>query len=74
MHVDPSQRILRRRSRRILGWIGVIVVIPVFLWLPLGVLPFVPNMIEVFGIEGLRTPAAIAVAGLMLAAIGFHEF
>lgn len=74
MHVDPSQRILRHRSRRVLGWLGIIVVIPMFLWLPLGALPFVPGMIEVFGIEGLRTPAAIAVGGLLLAAIGFHDF
>lgn len=74
MQIDPSRRILRHRSRRLLGWLGLAVVTPLVLWLPLGMLPQVPSLIEVYGIEGLRTPAGVAVGGLLLAAIGFHDF
>ena len=62
-----------RRLRRGLGWLGLAMAAPMLVWLPLGLLPVVPSMIEVFGVLGLRTPAAIAVGGLLLAAIGFHE-
>jgi hypothetical protein len=30
-------------------------------------------MIDVFGVVGLRFPAAVTISGLLLAAIGFHE-
>jgi hypothetical protein len=30
-------------------------------------------MIDVFGVVGLRIPAAFTIAGLLLAAIGFHQ-
>ncbi len=73
MRIDPSHRLLRRRSRRALGWLGLAIVAPMALWLPLGFVPGIPDMIDVFGIEGLRTPAGLAVGGLMLAAIGFHD-
>lgn len=62
-----------QRIRRGIGWLGLAVAVPVIAWLPLGLLPFVPSPIDVFGVLGLRTPAAAAVAGLVLAAIGFHE-
>jgi hypothetical protein len=62
-----------RRLRRAAGWLGLAIAAPLLAWLPLGLLPIVPSMIEVFGVLGLRTPAAIAVAGLLLAAVGFHE-
>jgi len=61
------------RLRRGLGWLGLAVAAPLLAWLALGLLPIVPSMLEVFGVLGLRTPAALAVAGLLLAAIGFHE-
>lgn len=47
--------------------------LPFFLWLPLGFLYAVPSMIDVFGVPGLRIPAAITVAGLLIAAIGFWD-
>ena len=62
-----------RRIRRALGWLGVAIAAPFFLWLPLGVIPGIPDMIDVFGIQGLRSPAGIAIAGLLLGAIGFFE-
>lgn len=58
---------------RILGIVGVMIAIPFFVWLPLGLLPAVPSMIDVFGIPGLRIPASLTVAGLLIAAIGFWD-
>jgi hypothetical protein len=63
----------RRRVRRALGWIGVAVSMPVLAWSILGFLPGLPSIVDVFGIQGLRTPAAVTIAGLMLAAFGFHD-
>jgi hypothetical protein len=58
---------------RAIGWLGIVLALPFFVWLPAGFVPGVPNLIEVFGISGLRTPAAITIAGLLMAAFGFHE-
>ena len=59
--------------RRAIGWMGVIMSIPLLLWALVGFLPFLPSVIDVFGIEGLRMPASVTIAGLLLAAFGFHE-
>jgi hypothetical protein len=61
------------RARRYIGFLGIAMAFPFFLWLPLGFLEAVPSMLEVFGMVGLRTPASITIGGLLLAAIGFHE-
>ncbi len=58
---------------RVAGWLGVVIATPFFLWVPLGLIGLVPSMIDVFGIVGLRIPAGVTVAGLLLAAIGFHQ-
>ncbi len=58
---------------QVAGWIGVVVAAPFFLWVPLGFTSFIPSMIDVFGIVGLRIPAAVTIAGLLLAAVGFHR-
>lgn len=68
-----------RRSRfnsvqRALGWVGVIVAAPFFLWVPLALLTPLPSLIDVFGVVGLRIPASITIGALLLAAIGFHKF
>jgi hypothetical protein len=42
-------------------------------WLLLGWVGWVPAMADIFGIEGMRTPAAFTVGGLLLAAIAFWE-
>jgi hypothetical protein len=58
----------------LLGWLGLVIAVPFFLWVPLGFTGLVPPMIDVFGVVGLRIPAGATIAGLLLAAIGFHEF
>lgn len=61
------------RCRRALGIVGAAAAVPFFVWLPLGWLEFVPSMVDVFGVVGLRTPAGITIGGLLLAAIGFYD-
>ena len=58
---------------RVAGWVGVVVATPFFLWVPLGFTGLIPSLIDVFGIVGLRIPAAFTIAGLLLAAVGFHR-
>jgi hypothetical protein len=58
---------------RIAGWVGVVVATPFFVWVPLGFTGLIPSMIDVFGIVGVRIPAAVTIAGLLLAAVGFHR-
>jgi hypothetical protein len=59
--------------KRIIAWLGVAMFLPFFLWLALGFTDLVPSMIDIFGVVGLRTPAAFTIAGLLIAAIGFYE-
>lgn len=47
--------------------------LPFFIWLVAGFIPGIPTLIDVFGMTGLRAPAAVTIAGLLLAAFGFHE-
>jgi len=58
---------------RSIGWIGIAMAIPFFIWAPLALIAPIPSMIDLFGVVGLRIPASITVAGLLLAAIGFHR-
>jgi hypothetical protein len=58
---------------RMAGWFGVIIAMPFFLWVPLGFTGLVPSMVDVFGIVGVRIPAAITIAGLLIASVGFHQ-
>lgn len=71
--VTPSNQGGRTSLLRIAGWVGVIIATPFFLWVPLGLTGLVPSMIDVFGIVGLRIPAGVTIAGLLLAAVGFHR-
>lgn len=61
------------RLRLTLGLLGVVVAAAFLVWLLAGWLGWVPGMVDVFGVEGLRTPAAITVAALLLAALSFWE-
>lgn len=61
------------RLRLSLGLLGVVVAAAFFVWLLAGWLGWVPGMVDVFGVEGMRTPAAITVAALLLAALSFWE-
>jgi len=59
--------------RRVVGMAGCTIAAFFFAWLLLGAVPGIPGMIDVFGMTGMRTPASITIAGLLLAAIGFFE-
>lgn len=62
-----------KRFRRGVGIVGCAMAAFFFAWLLLGLVPGIPGMIDVFGMTGMRTPASITIAGLLLAAIGFFE-
>ena len=61
------------RARRAVGWLGVGLALSFFGWLLVGLIPGIPDMVDVFGVEGLRTPAGVAITGLLMGAIGFFE-
>ena len=69
----PRERSTLRTVRRAIGVAGLVVASGFLLWVPAGLVPGIPGPIDVFGIEGLRTPASFTVGGLVLAAIGFFE-
>lgn len=46
---------------------------PFFAWALLGGLDFIPSLVDVFGVPGLRIPASITIAGLIISAIAFYE-
>jgi len=71
--LDGSQAAEKYYLLPVLGYLGVAIAAPFFLWVPLGFLGLTPSMIDVFGIVGLRIPAAVTIAGLLLSAIGFHR-
>jgi hypothetical protein len=71
--VGERQRKLKARLLLITGCLGVVMAAPFFLWVPLGLIGLTPSMIDVFGVVGLRFPAAVTIGGLLLAAVGFHE-
>ena len=57
-----------------LGVLGILVAVAFFVWLLAGWFDWVPSLVDVFGVEGLRTPAAITVGALLMAAIAFWEY
>jgi len=61
------------RLRFSLGVLGIVVAAVFFVWLLAGWLGWVTSMVDVFGVAGVRTPAAITVGALLLAAIAFWE-
>jgi len=56
------------------GVSGVSVAAAFFIWLLIGWFGWVPTMVDVFGVTGMRTPVSITVAGLLLAAIAFRDY
>ena len=60
--------------KRILRLLGIVMVLPFFIWVPLGFIPEIPSVIDVFGIDGLKLPTGIVIGGLLIAAVGFEEF
>ena len=57
-----------------LGVLGILVAVAFFIWLLAGWFDWVPGLVAVFGVEGLRTPAAITVGALLMSAIAFWEY
>lgn len=49
-------------------------VLPLVMWVPLGFIPGIPSIIDVFGIDGLKLPTGIVIGGLLIAAVGFEDF
>jgi hypothetical protein len=62
------------RLRFSLGVVGIVVAAAFFIWLLAGWFDWVPSLVAVFGVEGLRAPAAITVGALLMAAIAFWEY
>jgi hypothetical protein len=54
--------------------LGLVMALPMLIWALLGLVPGIPSVIDVFGVSGLKLPAGILIAGLLLAAIGFEEY
>ncbi len=69
-----SRRTFVLAVKKVLRVAGICMALPFFIWLPLGLMPSIPSIIDIFGIAGLKAPASIAIGGLMLAAIGFEDF
>ncbi|MBT8139683.1 MAG: hypothetical protein KJP25_07930 [Gammaproteobacteria bacterium] len=55
-----------------LRYTGILLAAPFFMWLPIGLLEAVPSIIDVFGVHNLRIPSGIAIAGLLMSAVGFE--
>ena len=62
------------KLRMLMGSIGLIVAVLMLVWLITSFLGLTVSIVDVFGMEGLRIPAGIAIGGLLLAAVGFNKF
>jgi len=62
------------RLRFSLGVFGIVVASAFFVWMLAGWFGWVPSMVIVFGVQGLRIPASITVGALLIAAIAFWEY
>ena len=60
-------------TRTFLGVAGASTAAFFFVWLLIGWFGWAPTMVEIFGVAGIRTPASITVAGLLLAALAFWD-
>ena len=70
---EPEKAKTTRRWQSVARVVGILISAPFFLWFLLGLFGFVPSIVQVFGIAGVRTPASIVVAGLLIAALGFWD-
>ncbi len=74
MESTVMQRLNIFQFRILIGTIGLIAAALMLVWLVTSVLGFTVSIIDVFGMEGIRIPAGIAIGGLLLAAAGFNKF
>jgi len=69
----PEKWGTRYRLQSLARVAGLLIAAPFFLCFFLGLLGLVPSIVQVFGPAEVRTPAAIVVAGLLIAALGFWD-
>lgn len=62
-----------RRWQRAARIVGPLIAALFTLWFLLGLLGFVPSIIQVFGQTEVKIPAAIVVASLLLGALGYWD-
>jgi hypothetical protein len=72
--VSAKNRLGGISFRVVMGSVGLMGALLMLVWLITSALGLTVSMIDVFGMEGVRIPAGIAIGGLMLAAIGFNKF
>jgi hypothetical protein len=60
--------------KKVLRVLGMVMALPFFIWVVLGLIPSIPSIVDVFGIDGLKIPTSVVIGGLMLAAIGYEDF
>lgn len=60
-------------KRRVFGYFGAALALPWAIWLVADLFGWVPSLVDVFGVPGLRIPASFAIAGLLIAAVGFWQ-
>ena len=60
--------------KKLLRVLGIAMALPFFIWVTVGLIPSIPSIVDVFGIDGLKLPTSVVIAGLMLAAIGYEDF
>jgi len=65
---------LAEAIKKVLRVLGILMAVPFFIWVPLGLIPSIPSVIDIFGMDGLKVPTGIVIGGLMLAAIGYEDF
>jgi hypothetical protein len=71
--VRSGEQKIWRRLQKAARITGLLIAAPIVLWFVLGFLGFLPSVVQVFGSAGVRTPATIVVAGLLIAALGFWD-
>ena len=60
--------------KKVLRVLGIAMALPFFIWALVGLIPSIPSIVDVFGLDGLKHPTSIVIGGLMLAAIGYEDF
>ncbi|KPV40728.1 hypothetical protein AN478_06125 [Thiohalorhabdus denitrificans] len=60
--------------RLVIGLVSIGVAALAGAWMVAGLLPFVPSVVDLLGVAGVRAAAGVMVAGLLLASIAFADF
>ena len=74
-NIHPGALTRRRpRWRLVIGLAFLGVAALAGAWMVAGLLPFVPSVVDLLGVAGVRSVAGVMVAGLLLASIAFADF